>query len=261
MSQKIPSTSLRLLLNRNFESIWYSQKNYADNFLSEHQFRSHIKKVSTSIDNSVFGRMVTASFPKKNAAHCSVLTHTKSNTNKSSATNNFNGDALSTINHSRIVQLVSDAKHQIFGLSNQLPIDFITSKSGSQKNKIEIVNQLQSKSYSEINFVRSKSLISSAYFIIDQIADSLQKNRSILPVVRTCLKLAEINPRIAGMRIVCSGRFRGIDRARLLGYSWGQIQRQKFSQKVDYASKPILTKTGLVGVKVWISLADPIHQS
>lgn len=55
-----------------------------------------------------------------------------------------------------------------------------------------------------------------------------------------------------GVKIVLAGRIAGAEIGRTEKYSKGKIPLQTLRADIDYAQKPALTKSGYVGVKVWI---------
>lgn len=55
-----------------------------------------------------------------------------------------------------------------------------------------------------------------------------------------------------GIKVLVSGRLNGAEMARSETYKEGRIPLHTFRADVDYALAEALTKTGLIGVKVWI---------
>jgi small subunit ribosomal protein S3 len=55
-----------------------------------------------------------------------------------------------------------------------------------------------------------------------------------------------------GVKIVVAGRVDGAEIARTVKYTAGKIPTQTLRANIDYAQLPALTKSGFVGVKVWI---------
>ena len=55
-----------------------------------------------------------------------------------------------------------------------------------------------------------------------------------------------------GIKVLVSGRLNGTEMARSETYKEGRIPLHTFRADVDYALAEALTKTGLIGVKVWI---------
>jgi len=54
-------------------------------------------------------------------------------------------------------------------------------------------------------------------------------------------------------KIQLSGRIRGATIARREKYSQGTVPVSTIREDIDYAQYPALTKSGYVGVKVWIA--------
>lgn len=61
-------------------------------------------------------------------------------------------------------------------------------------------------------------------------------------------------PYIAGVKIICSGRWQKTksSRKQRMTYSFGKIQRQSFSKFIDYGFIATTTKYGVCGIKVWV---------
>lgn len=57
----------------------------------------------------------------------------------------------------------------------------------------------------------------------------------------------------AGVKIVLSGRIGGAEISRTEKYSKGSVPTQTIRADIDYAEMPILTRSGYVGLKVWIN--------
>ena len=55
-----------------------------------------------------------------------------------------------------------------------------------------------------------------------------------------------------GVKIIFSGRIAGAEISRTEKYSRGSIPLQTLRADIDYAEQPALTKSGYVGIKVYI---------
>ncbi|MBI3576635.1 30S ribosomal protein S3 [Candidatus Gottesmanbacteria bacterium] len=90
-----------------------------------------------------------------------------------------------------------------------------------------------------------------ARLVASNIADGLAKR---LPHKRVCNQaLARVlGAGAKGVRIVLGGRIGGAEIARREKYQAGTIPLSTIREEVDYASVPSLTRSGYVGVKVWI---------
>ncbi len=103
----------------------------------------------------------------------------------------------------------------------------------------------------DINVEPVKEPNLSAYLVASTLADQLAKR---LPHKRICNQAIErvISAGAKGVRIMLSGRIAGAEIARREKYQSGTIPLSTIREDVDFATIPALTKSGYVGVKVWI---------
>lgn len=90
-----------------------------------------------------------------------------------------------------------------------------------------------------------------AYYVASQIAEQLAKRLPHKRVVRTALERV-MTSGARGAKILLSGRIAGAEISRREKYSQGTIPLSTIREPVDYAKVPSLTKSGYIGVKVWI---------
>lgn len=91
----------------------------------------------------------------------------------------------------------------------------------------------------------------SAFFMATQIADQLAKRMPHKRVVKTSMdRIMTAGAR--GAKILLAGRIAGAEISRREKYSQGTIPLSTIREHVDYAQVPSLTKSGYIGVKVWI---------
>lgn len=90
-----------------------------------------------------------------------------------------------------------------------------------------------------------------AQIVATNIADQLIKR---MPHKRICLQTVErvMTSGARGVKIKLAGRIAGAEIARRETYKAGTIPLSTIREEVDYAEVPSLTKSGYVGVKVWI---------
>lgn len=107
------------------------------------------------------------------------------------------------------------------------------------KTKIEVV----------VEPVKEPNL--SAQLIAVNIADQLIKR---MPHKRICMQTLDrvMTSGARGVKIKLAGRIAGAEIARRETYKTGTIPLSTLREEVDYAEVPALTKSGYVGVKVWI---------
>ena len=101
--------------------------------------------------------------------------------------------------------------------------------------------------------VRSPDL--SAYLVGQNIVDQLVKR---LPAQRVMNQAVDRVMRAGakGVKVVLSGRIGGAEIARREWKAAGNMPLHTLRQNIDFASTPALTKSGYVGVKVWINKGE-----
>lgn len=95
----------------------------------------------------------------------------------------------------------------------------------------------------------------SAYLVAQSVAESLIKR---MPAQRVMNQVVERVMRAGGkgVRVVLSGRIGGAEIARREWKQQGIMPLQTLRHNIDFASYPALTKSGFVGVKIWINKGE-----
>lgn len=95
----------------------------------------------------------------------------------------------------------------------------------------------------------------SAYLVATRIAEQLEKR---LPSRRVAVKTMErvMQSGAKGVKIVMAGRINGAEIARREAYGQGSVPLQTLRANIDYAQVPALTRSGYVGIKVWIHTGE-----
>ncbi len=90
-----------------------------------------------------------------------------------------------------------------------------------------------------------------AYLVATGIADQLARR---MPHKRVCLQAVDrmMSAGAKGAKIKLSGRINGAEIARREKFGSGTIPLSTIRENIDFAAVPSLTKSGLIGVKVWI---------
>ena len=96
---------------------------------------------------------------------------------------------------------------------------------------------------------------SSAYFVAQKIAEQLEKRMPHRYIVKKTIEKT-MSSGAKGIKILLSGRIAGAEIARRETYGAGKIPLQTLRAKIDYAEIPSLTRSGFIGVKVWIYQGD-----
>jgi len=91
----------------------------------------------------------------------------------------------------------------------------------------------------------------SAALVAGSIADQLIRR---IPPKRACNQAIErvMNAGAVGVKVLLAGRINGAEIARREKFSRGSIPLSTLREEVDFAINPALTKSGYIGVKVWI---------
>jgi len=119
------------------------------------------------------------------------------------------------------------------------------------RNVMAVKNISDSKSKLEIAIEPVKEPNLSAYLVANVVADQLVRR---IPTKRACNQSIErvMNAGAAGVKIALAGRINGAEIARREKFFAGSIPLSTIREEVDFASVPALTKSGYIGVKVWI---------
>lgn len=242
MAQKANPISLRLQINRDFDTLCYAEKLDAPKLLSkELTVRKYIQKLSRHLDLSN-ARTVFQFYPKKLIVH-SYFLDMKSRKGKMPV-------------HLNDSSILSVLKYALQGQSpNQLSLFAYLFKKLSDSrlhfSGIQPTIQIESKpEILQILPVKLSQKYASAQFVADFIAKSLERNMSFRDIVRAIER--EKPKTIVGLRISCSGRLAGAEMAKVESRKFGQTSLQTFSEKVDYATSEAYTLYGIIGVKVWL---------
>ncbi|MCL4339279.1 30S ribosomal protein S3 [Patescibacteria group bacterium] len=91
----------------------------------------------------------------------------------------------------------------------------------------------------------------SSYFVASQIAEQLAKRLNHKRAVSMAMEKVK-TAGARGVKIVLSGRIGGAEISRRESYKTGTIPLSTLREDVDFAAVPSLTKSGYIGVKVWI---------
>lgn len=92
----------------------------------------------------------------------------------------------------------------------------------------------------------------SAELLANYLSHQLAKNRSYRQVLKKVFQKAKKFSFLKGIRIACSGRLGGVELAKTEIKKMGQTSLNIFAEKIDYSSTKVLTKFGIIGIKVWV---------
>lgn len=92
----------------------------------------------------------------------------------------------------------------------------------------------------------------SAYLVASNIAERLARRMPFKRIVKQSLDRI-MQSGAKGARIVLSGRINGAEIGRRERSQVGKVSLSTIRENIDFASVPSLTKSGYIGVKVWIN--------
>lgn len=91
----------------------------------------------------------------------------------------------------------------------------------------------------------------SAYLVATNISDQLIRRMPFRRIMKQSIEKV-MGSGAKGVRIVLAGRINGAEIGRRERLQVGKVSLSTIRENIDYASVPALTKSGYIGVKVWI---------
>jgi small subunit ribosomal protein S3 len=128
--------------------------------------------------------------------------------------------------------------------------------SNLEQLKKEVVAQLKLKSDSkstklDLKVEEEKNPDIQAKLILNRLIDQLEHRYPHRRAVNQAIEKA-IAAGAKGIKIILSGRINGAEIGRTEKYTQGSVPTQTLRADIDYAEKPALTKSGFVGIKVYV---------
>lgn len=120
-----------------------------------------------------------------------------------------------------------------------------------KKGLVKLVSIPNPEKNIEITALEVKNPDLSAYYVSQRIAEQIEKRMSPRKVaLRTIERVLAAGAK--GIKIVFTGRIEGAEIARKQIFSEGKVPLSTLRADIDYSSCPAFTRSGYVGVKVWI---------
>lgn len=107
------------------------------------------------------------------------------------------------------------------------------------------------------DIIEIKNPDASAKLIVERISDQLIKRFPHRRAVAQAMDRA-MSSGALGIKIVLSGRIGGADIGRKEKYSTGKVPTQTLRSNIDYFESPSKTKSGYVGIKVWVYKGEEV---
>jgi len=122
---------------------------------------------------------------------------------------------------------------------------------GAEVEKLQTDLQTMTGRQVSIKIVEIKSPDTCAKLIAEGIAEQLKKRASFRRILKMRAEGA-MQAGAKGVKIGVSGRLGGAEMSRSLTVSLGSIPLQTLQANVEYGFAPSFTKSGTIGVKVWV---------
>ena len=123
----------------------------------------------------------------------------------------------------------------------------------------KFILKLTNSSRIDLQIEEVKQPDTSAHLVATRIAEQLEKR---LPARRVVAKTLErtMQAGAKGIKVILSGRINGAEIARRESYAapGGSVPLQTLRADIDYAQVPALTRSGYIGVKVWIYRGEKV---
>lgn len=120
-------------------------------------------------------------------------------------------------------------------------VDNLLKKNSDPKDKLKF----------EIKVEPIKSMNLNAYLVGTYIADQLIRRVPHKSVVNQAMSRT-MSSGAKGIKVVIGGRINGAEISRRERFQQGTVPLSTIRERIDFASVPALTKSGYIGVKVWI---------
>ncbi len=127
----------------------------------------------------------------------------------------------------------------------------IIGKGGQEVDKLKEELKKLTKKEVQINIFEVKRPELDAKIVADNVARQIEGGISYKRAVKMTIT-STMRMGAEGIKIMVSGRLGGAEMARTETYKEGRIPLHTFRADIDYCLSEATTKTGLVGVKVWI---------
>ncbi len=127
----------------------------------------------------------------------------------------------------------------------------IIGQGGEKVDKLKEELKMITKKGVQINIFEIKRPELDAHLVADNVARQLEGRIAFRRAIKMAIA-ATMRMGAEGIKIQISGRLNGAEMARTEMYKEGRIPLHTLRADIDYHLSEALTKTGLLGVKVWI---------
>jgi len=219
MGHKVNPKSFRLQLNKNWQSKWFSTKDFAEKLTSDIEIRKALSRRFTKTAGVSLVEIV------RDQDSIKVIIHT----------------SKPGILIGRSGQGINELKLYLIKNCPSLR----DPKTGLAKIKIDL----------EVVEVKTPDL--SADIVAQNVAYQIEKRLPYKRAAKQAINKT-MEAKAKGIKIAVSGRLGGAEIARRDHYGSGTVPLGRLRADIDYAQVDALTTYGIIGVKVWIYKGDKI---
>jgi len=219
MGQKVNPHGLRLGINKEWDSVWYAEKDFSKYLLEDHNIRQFIKKYFRDRKPVPVDAKIARITIKRTTNRVKVTLHTAA----PGIIIGRNGEAI---------KVLTEAVQKLIGR-----------KADDYKADVEIFEIKRP----ELN----------AQLVAEVIAKDLENRVTFRRAMKQAMTRAMKNG-ARGIKTAVSGRLGGADIARTEHYHEGTIPLQTLRADIDYGFAEADTTYGKLGVKVWLYKGEVI---
>ncbi len=220
MGHKVNPVSFRLPITRDWQSKWFSKKDFAQNLGEDIEIRKVLAKR--------FGKM--AGVAKVEIARTQ--------------------DAIKIIIHtSKPGVLIGRSGQGITDIRN-----FLVKNAPTLRNP----KTAQPAKKIEIEIIEIKMADLSAELLAQQVAVQIEKRIAYKRAIKQAIARA-MESRAKGVKIAVAGRLGGAEIARREHYGAGSVPLGRLRADIDFAQVNAITTYGIIGVKAWVYKGDKLE--
>jgi small subunit ribosomal protein S3 len=135
----------------------------------------------------------------------------------------------------------------------------VIGKGGVFINKLreDLTNNFALRKDMKLDILEFRNPLGSAQIIASEIAEALRKNAPYRKVAKNYIEKLRLGGQL-GVKIMLKGRLNGADIARKEEFALGSIPRHTIDSDIDFALIHAPTRTGIIGIKVWLYKGDKL---
>lgn len=217
MGHKVSPTGLRLGINNYWKSRWLTLKNYKIFLEADYIIRKTIK------ENFPKASIVDIIIERKSLDICKLIIKTA----KPAFLIGKEGQVLKSL-----VKKIEKNTEALFKQNNLL------------------MPRL------DVDIVEVKKPLLSAAYLAELAAIDIEKGTNTRKVLKKIIEKAKQSKEIIGIKVKASGRLDGTTIKRRETIVFGRMSLSKLTANIDYCERQAFTKSGIVGLKIWLYKGD-----